>query len=100
MFPVPAGRLTPTNETFVAHRDTRAGRNGVKTVSDRRLARAQQRMLLEFPRHDELARRINLGKLALRVPNLKMEDTFQTLAARDSFDPTGARRKSTRSFAS
>jgi len=47
MFPVPEGRLTPTNETFVAHRDTRAGRNGVKTVSDRRLARAQQRMLLE-----------------------------------------------------
>src|SRR5450631_520842 len=65
MFRVAVGRLAPADEAFVAHGQARAGRGGIEAVSDGRLARAQQRMLLKLARHDELARRIDLGELAV-----------------------------------
>ena len=46
MFRVPVGRVAPTDEAFVAYGHARAGRDGVEAVRDRRLAPAQQRMLL------------------------------------------------------
>src|SRR5271163_1752680 len=64
MLCVPITRLASADEPFVAHRHAGAGRDGVEAVRDCRLARAKQRMLLEFSRHDEFARRIDLGELA------------------------------------
>jgi hypothetical protein len=64
MFGIPISRLTPTNEAFVAHGHARSLRDGLEAVSDRRLARALEGVLIELSRHDQLSRGIDLGKLA------------------------------------
>ena len=64
MFGIAKRSLTPAEESFIEHRNAGAGRDGVEAVGDGRLARALQWMLLEFSRHDELARRIDIGELA------------------------------------
>src|SRR5258708_36486397 len=64
MLSVPVTRLASADEPFVAHRHAGAGWDGVEAVGDGRLSRALQWMLLEFSRHDKLARRIDLGEFA------------------------------------
>src|SRR5579875_418482 len=64
VFRVSEGCLAAADEAFIAHCHTRPGCDGIEAVSDRCLARSKQRMFLEFPRHYDLARRINLSELA------------------------------------
>src|SRR5262249_28125782 len=60
---VPVGRLAAADEAFVANGDAGAGRNGVEPVSDRGLASAEKGRVVEPPRHDKLAGRIELHEL-------------------------------------
>src|SRR5262245_24551321 len=64
MLRVPVGRLAPADEAFVANRHACAGSGRVEAIRDRRFPRTKERMLLEPPRHDDLARRIDLSELA------------------------------------
>ena len=60
------GRLAQTREPFVAYGYTRAGRDGVEALRDRRLALAQLwKFPFVLPRKDDLARRMGLQELAL-----------------------------------